>query len=269
MVRLRRYGLPLCALCRRRDPKGLHGPGTIINQDDALFFLGADNVFYRLQGNVAIRQSTHAVEKAISEYGDVTDAFCFTYTLQGHKMVHLTFPSVPHSWVFDISTKMWHERESWDENNKSLGRWRGNCACEAYNRILVGDFQNGTIWNLDWNAYTEGGNTMQMLAHSSPVHADKRRVYVKRLELDMEAGVGVTSGQGEAPVVMLRWSKDGGRTWSRLQPPRSMGAKGEFLSRQRWINLGQAYQWVLELVISDPVKRVLIATHGDAKPGMG
>lgn len=249
-------------------PRGCKAAGSIIAQDDALFFLGNDNMFYRLQGNVAIRQSTHAVEKAISSYGDVSDAFCFTYTLQGHKMIHLTFPSVPHTWVLDLSTKQWHERESWDENNNSLGRWRGNCAAEVYNRILIGDYANGTIWNLDWNAYLEGANTLPMLAHSSPVHADKRRVFVKRLELDMENGVGLESGQGSSPVVMLRWSKDGGRTWSKLQPARSLGKIGDFQTRQRWINLGQAYQWVFELVITDPVKRVLIATHGNANPGM-
>jgi hypothetical protein len=163
---------------------------------------------------------------------------------------------------------MWHERESWDENNIPLGRWRGNCAAEVYNKILIGDYANGTIWNLDWDAYSEGGNTMQMLAHSSPVHADKLPVFIGRLELDMEAGVGLDTGQGIAPEVRLRWSKDGARKWSSLQPPRSIGKIGDTISRQRWISLGRAYQWVFELAITDPVKRVLIATHGDATPGM-
>jgi hypothetical protein len=250
-------------------PRGCIAPGTIIAQDQALFFLANDRIFYRLQGNEPIRMSTHGVEKAIESYGDnITDAFCFTYTQQGHKMVHLTFPSVPHSWVFDISTRKWHERESWDANKNTLNRWRGNCAAECYNKVLIGDFQTGQIWQLDWNAYDEGGNTMQMLAHSSPVHDEKFRLFLDLLELDMQSGVGLTNGQGSAPVVMLRWSKDGGETWSALQPPRSIGKRGAYVTRQRWKNLGQAYQWIFELTISDPVQRALISTYIEGKRGM-
>jgi len=250
-------------------PRGCAAAGTIIAQDQALFFLGDDRIFYRLQGNEPIRMSTHGVEKAIESYGSsISDAFCFTYTIQGHKMIHLTFPSVPHSWVFDISTRKWHERESWDANNNTLKRWRGNCAAECYNKVLIGDFQTGTIWKLDWNAYDEGGNTMQMLAHSSPIHAEKTRLFMNTLELDMQSGIGLANGQGSAPVVMMRGSRDGGETWSAQQPPRSIGKIGEYKTRQRWKNLGQGYQWVFEITISDPVQRALIATYVDAQQGM-
>lgn len=248
--------------------RGCVSPHSIVLQDDALFFLGADRVFYRLQGNVPLRMSTHAVEHAFQGYGDISDAFCFTYTIEGHKMVVLTFPSVPHTWVFDISTKLWHERESWDANDVTYGRWRGNCACEIFDKVLIGDSESGKIGYMTWDSQTEYGNTIQLLAHSSPVHFDKLRTYVRRLELDMQAGVGLTDGQGSAPEVLLRYSKDGGVTWSMTQPSRSLGAVGAYLERQRWMELGQAYQWVFEIIITDPVRRVLIATHADIEPGM-
>jgi hypothetical protein len=248
--------------------KGCAAPRTVINQDEAIFFLGRDLVFYRLQGNVPVRISTHAIESAIASYGDVSDAFCFTYTLQGHKMVHLTFPSAPHSWVWDISTSLWHERSSIGSNNNDIGRWRGNCAIQIYSQIFIGDLLTGTIWMLDWNNYTEDGNTIEMLVHSASLHQDRLRIFVPRLELDMETGVGLTTGQGSDPQAMLRWSKDGGKTWSTLQPWRSIGKIGEYQKRLRWLGLGQAYQWIFELVITDPVKRVLIAAHADIEIGM-
>jgi hypothetical protein len=248
--------------------KGCAAPLTVIVQDEAIFFLGTDLVFYRLQGNVPVRVSTHAVEHAFAQYGDVSDAFCFTYTLEGHKMVHLTFPSVPHSWVFDLSTSMWHERVSLDNRNIDLKRWRGNCALRIYNMNLIGDFYTGTLWNLDWDAYKEGTNTMPMIIDSAPLHQDRQRVFVTRLELDMEVGVGLTTGQGSNPQAMLQWSKDGGKTYSTLQPWRSMGKIGEYLRRMRWMSLGEAYQWNFRLVITDPVKRVLIAAHADVEIGM-
>lgn len=248
--------------------KGCAAPSAVIAQDEALFFLGADLVFYRLQGNVPVRVSTHAIEHAIAGYGNVSNAFCFTYTLEGHKMVHLTFPSAPHSWVYDLSTGLWHERESIDATNPDLQRWRGNCAIQIYNQILIGDVYTGTIWTLDWNNYTEGGNIIRLLIHSSPLHQDRQRLFVSRFELDMEVGVGLTSGQGSDPKAMLRWSKDGGKTWSLQQPWRSMGKIGEFLKRMRWLGLGQAYQWVFQLTITDPVKRVIIAADADIEIGM-
>ena len=248
--------------------KGCAAPLTVINQDEAIFFLGQDLVFYRLQGNVPIRVSTHAVEHAFATYGGVSDAFCFTYTLEGHKMVHLTFPSAPHSWVWDVSTNVWHERQSTDSSNNDLMRWRGNCAIRIYNYNLIGDAYNGNLWILDWNNYTEGGNTMMMQCVSAPLHQDRQRIWVPRLELDMEVGVGLTSGQGSSPQAMLQWSKDGGQTWSLLQPWRSMGAIGQYLTRLRWLGLGQAYQWIFRLVVTDPVKRVLIAADADIEIGM-
>lgn len=254
--------------------KGCEAPYTVINQDEALFFLGTDKVFYRLQGNTPIRVSNHAIEHAIATYAVVNDAFCFTYTLEGHKMVHLTFPTAGHSWVYDISTGLWHERESQDANGVSLGRWRGNCAFEIYDKILIGDSVDGTISILDWNNYTERGNPMQMLVHSAPIHQDRLPIFIDRLELDMQTGYGITtanpnpSGAAPAPQAMLRYSKDGGVTWSRLQQWRSLGEIGEYVKRLRWLNIGRGYQFVFELTISDPVPRVLIATHGDAEVGM-
>lgn len=248
--------------------KGCAAPLTVINQDEAIFFLGVDLVFYRLQGNVPVRVSTHAIEHAIASYGNVSDAFCFTYTVEGHKMVHLTFPSAPHSWVYDLSTGLWHERVSTNVNATSMERWRGNCAIQIYSQILIGDAFSGQVWTLDWDNYTEGGNVIPLLIHSAPLHQDRLRIFVPRFELDMETGVGLTIGQGSDPQAMLRWSKDGGKTWSTLQPWRSIGKIGEFVKRLRWLGLGQAYQWVFELTITDPVKRVIIAAHADIELGM-
>lgn len=253
--------------------KGCVSPHSVINQDEALFFLGRDKVFYRLQGNVPQRISTHAVETAIASYGDVSDAFCLTYTLEGHKMVTLTFPSVPHTWEYDISTGLWHERESWDENGNNLGRWRANCAIEIYDKILIGDAFSGVISILDWSVNNELGNTLQMLIHSSTLHDERLPLFVQRLELDMQVGGKFGSGpvlygHAQPPQAMLRWSKDGGQTWSRRQRWRSLGRVGEYLKRLRWMQIGSARQWVFELTVSDDVPRVLLGAYVTAEPGM-
>lgn len=248
--------------------RGCVSPYSIIRQDDALFFLCTDGRFYRLQGSTPIPISTPPIENLIATSQALNRAFCFTYTLQGHKMVHLTIPDINASLVWDIQSNRWHERESKDETGASIGRWRGNCATQTPNEILIGDYLSGNIMLLDWNAYTELGNIMQLSVTSAPIHSDKKRVFISRLEFDFEQGVGTTSGQGEDPVVMMDISKDGGRTWTLLQPWRQLGKIGEYFKRQRFLRLGQARVFVFRITITDPVKRVMIQAHADISVGM-
>lgn len=251
-------------------PHGTNAPLSVVPLDEQLLFLGTDLVFYRLVGNNAQRLSTHAIEGAWAKYSTVNDAVCFTITLEGHKLVYITFPTAGHTWGYDLTTEKWHERESWDADCVSLGRWRANCAIRIYDKNIIGDFVTGDIWELDWTAWKEGDNTMPMKITSSPLHKEKMRLFLDLLELDMQAGVGLDGGvQGENPQAMLRWSKDGGMTWSDQQPWRTMGKIGEYRTRLRWLNFGVAYQWCFMLEITDPVQRVLIAAYEKSTIGMG
>lgn len=248
--------------------RGCVSPYSIVREDDAVFFLSADGRFYRIQGATPIPISTPPIENLIATASDLTSAFCFTYTLQGHKMVHLTIPSINASLVWDIQSSRWHERESKDANGNSLGRWRGNAACQLPNQIFIGDYSTGNVMLLDWNNWTELGNPMVASGTSVPIQSDKKRVFISRLEFDFEQGVGTVSGHGQNPVVLLDISKDGGRTWLPLQPSRSLGKIGQYLARQRFLRLGCAFVFVFRFSISDPVKRVMIQAHADITVGM-
>lgn len=249
--------------------RGCAAPLSIIKQNQETWFLGDDGIFYRIDGNTPMRVSTHAIEKLIDEEGDLSKVSCATETLEGHKFIFLTLPNSKRTLAYDISTQMWHERESTNTQNIDLGRWRANCSIQCYNKTFYGDVYDGVISYRDWDVYTERGNTIKGLVHSKPFDKDKLRVFCQRLELDVEAGVGLETGQGSDPQIMLRYSKDGGKTWSLLQPWRSLGKIGDFLARVRWLRLGAAYQWVFEVTCTDPVKRVIIACNADFEEGMG
>lgn len=247
--------------------RGIAAPHAICKADNTVFFVGDDRVFYRLDGLTPIRVSQHAIETEWQGYSDMDGAFCFSYSWNGHSFVAVTFPSANKTFELDVATGLWHERESWDLNNRSLGRWRANCHVQAYDRTMIGDGFSGRIGYLSNTTYTEYGHTVQMLATSPPIHEDRKRVFIPRFELDLEGGVGLESGQGSSPQAMLRYSKDGGRTWSDRQLWRSMGAVGKYLTRLRWLSMGQAREWVFELTISDPVRRTVIAAHADLMAG--
>ncbi|HUY05001.1 MAG TPA: hypothetical protein VMV33_17115 [Rhodocyclaceae bacterium] len=151
---------------------------------------------------------------------------------------------------------------------QSLGVFRGGVGINFYGKVLFGDSFAGVIGQASFDAFTEYGQTMVGLITSPPIHANRRRLFVTRFELDIEAGVGLTEGQGSNPVWMLDWSKDGGRTWSAQQQWRSMGRIGAFTQRLRWMRLGQARQWIFRLSCTDPVRRVIIGTYIEREAGM-
>ncbi|WP_213775118.1 packaged DNA stabilization protein [Bradyrhizobium sp. dw_78] len=248
--------------------RGCAAAMTPVKEDNTVFFLGEDLIFYRLNGVIPERVSTHAIEAEWRKYHDVTDAYTFSYTWNGHKFIVLTFVSANATWVYDVATGLWHERESFDANNRSYGRWRGNCQANCYGLQLIGDAFSGTVGYLDESAYTEFGNMMQGYMVSPYLQEDRKRIFVSRFELDVETGVGVTTGQGSDPQVMLQWSKDGGRTFSDLQLWHSAGKIGDYLTRLRWLRLGQARQWCFKVTISDPVRRTIIANSVDVSAGM-
>lgn len=247
--------------------RGLVAPLATVQEDNSVFFLADDLIFYRLNGYVPMRVSTHATEHAWAQYPTQSDATCYSYTLEGHKFVVLTFPTGNATWVFDISTNMWHERESWDANNNSLGRWRGNCFANAYGNLLIGDAFSGQIGIPDLANFTEYGNTMRGLVTAPPIHRDRKRIFMSRFELDVESGDGLTTGQGSNPQIMLDWSDDGARTFKTLQKWNSMGVQGAYQQRLRWLRMGQSRNRTIRLTVTDPVRRVFLGAYLDVVAG--
>lgn len=247
---------------------GCISPFTVVKQDGAIFFLGADHIYYRLQANAPIRISTHPVEHVIQTAPIITDAYSITWSWEGHKFVLLTLPSFNFSICFDISTGKWHQRDSVDASFNSLGIWRPATAMAVYDDIVFGDSISGQVGELDWSTYTEFGNPMRGIIQTMNQQRDRKRVYCSKLELDVEAGVGTTAGQGADPQIMLRRSVDGGQTWSIGQFWRALGKVGETLKRVRWIRQGQGRQMMWQLVITDPVPRTIISADADIDFGM-
>lgn len=248
--------------------RGLAAPYATAKADNTIFFLGNNRVFYRLNGVTPVPVSNDAIEATWQGYASVTDAFAFAYHFAGHEFVVLSFPSVPATWVFDITSGLPHERESWDLNRNSYGRWRGNCHVSAYNKELIGDAYSGAVGYLDQTTYTEFDNIIQGIAIAPPIHSDRKRVFHSRFELDVESGVGTASGQGSDPQIMLDYSDDGGRTFVDRQRWQSMGARGAYRTRLRWNRLGQSRDRIYRVTVSDPVRRTIIAAHADATAGV-
>ena len=247
---------------------GCAAPYSIAKMDNCVFWLGQDargkGVVYRGQGYTGQRISTHAVEWQIQQYGDLSDAIGYTYQQDGHSFYVLTFPTGNATWVFDVSTGAWHERAGW--SNGDWTRHRSNCQVFFNNQTIVGDYQDGRIyafdlayyqddtqpqrWYRSWRALPTGQNDLKRSAQHS-------------LQLDCETGVGINLGQGSDPQVMLRWSDDGGHTWS-YEHWNKMGKIGQYGYRTIWRRLGMTMKIrdrVYEVSGTDPVKLAIMGAE--------
>lgn len=244
--------------------RGIIGTYAVTTDDESIYFIGDDRVVYKIGAGPV---STPAITQAWRNYTTVSDAIAFSYNFAGHKFVAFTFPTQNVTWELDTITGLWHERESWDQNNTSLGRWRVSCAFGIYDKVLVGDGFSAKIGSLDATVFTEFSNTIRAEVVSPPLHGNGARMFMPWFELDIETGVGLTSGQGSDPQIMLAISDDGGRTFGDQEIWRSMGAIGAYHNRHqlRWDRLGSFYDRSLKVTISDPVRRTIIAARA---PGM-
>lgn len=89
-----------------------------------------------------------------------------------------------------------------------------------------------------------------------------------KFQVDLQAGVGLTDGQGEDPQVMVRWSNDGGHTWSN-EHWTTAGRQGARKTRVIVRQTGRARMRTFEVVVSDPVAWFLAAAYLDVTPGNG
>lgn len=224
--------------------------------DNSIVMYGNDGLIYRFEAFTPVRISNHHVERAIRGYADKENLSVFKYVLDGHKAVAFSWPEG--CWVIDLTTGLWHERESKDANGQDIGRWRACCGIQAYKKNIVGDFENGKIYELDLDTADEDGNEMRRVTYSAKIGNSVDTVFMGSLDMILETGTGLNTGQGSNPQIMLRWSDDGGRTWSN-EHWRDMGEIGEYGQLVRWNRLGSFKSRVFEVSISDPVKVSIIS----------
>ena len=283
---------------------GCVAPFSIAKLDNSLFWLGTDargqGIVYKAAGYNGQRVSTHAIEYAIAQYGNISDALAYTYQQEGHAFYVLTFPSANATWVYDAATQAWHERAGLV--NGQYTRHRSNCQCNFGGNIVVGDFENGNIYTFDLDIYADNSQAQKWLRswRALPTGTNNlNRSAHHSLQLDAETGVGlngltitenvfliaennnflITENNNfilaaideipyPDPQVMLRWSDDGGHTWSR-EHWTSMGRIGEYGHRTIWRRLGMTLKLrdrVYEVSGIDPVKVAIVGAELHSSP---
>lgn len=221
----------------------------------------------RMNGYFPERISTHAVENTLVGQ-NVSDAVAWTYQLNGHETYVVSFPSIGENgltWAYDNTTGLWH-KWLYTNDQGNYERHRGNCCCFFNQQVLVGDYENGKLYRLSLSQYTDDGQFIRRLRRCPHITTDLQRQYFAELQIQFQPGVGLEHGQGENPQAMLRWSDDGGFTWSNENWV-SIGTQGSYYARAMWRRLGWARDRIFEVVVTDPVKAVIVSANLKAEAG--
>lgn len=265
--------------------------GTLLEQGlvarDALAVLGNQFIWLHMnsQGRGKVLKmtgyqsevvSTPPLEAAWARYPTLYDATAWGYTEGGHDFYVLTFPSgwsgeadppvtpgsaVGVSWVLDLTTGFWHERAYLFPDGR-LGRHRAHVHCLGFGQHLVGDYATGQVYVLDAAATTDAGREIVRLRRFAHTRANRTRLYHGTLEIHVEQGEQPLAAQTRR--LMLRWSNDGGHTYS-AEHWRDLGPVGAYRQRARWHKLGQARDRVYELKSTAAAPARWIAAYLDGE----
>ena len=241
-----------------------------------MFWLGSNDqgqgVVFKSNGYQAQRISTHTIEYIIGKMSRIDNAVSYCYQQEGHEFFLIHFLNANKSLCYDGATGLWHERTSYDETANVAKVHMGIAYAMWGGTSYVGDYENGKIYKLDLSVYSDSGAPIQRIRSTPHIHKNGKNIFFQRFEIDMEKGVGLdgdtgvaaTRPQGVAPRAMLTWSDDGGHTWSNEYWV-DIGAMGQYKTRVAWNRLGCSRDRIFRVVISDPVKVVLVGATMDVE----
>ncbi len=216
--------------------------------------------------------STEPINTELRTYERIDDAYSSLVERNGHLFYILTFPTADRTWVYDVSTSMWHE---WRSYNPTIdpqpflydwGIFRGKFHASFDGHNVFGDTRTGKLFRLDEGNFQD--YDVSIVAERTCQHISSNGMYerINLLQIDVESGVGLTTGQGETPQLMLQVSRDGGKSWG-AEMWRSAGKIGKYKNRALWYRLGTARVFTFRLRISDPVFKVIIKSNAEIDAG--
>ncbi len=252
---------------------GCVAPYSVATADIETFWLSQDlqgaRMVLALKGYDTRRVSNHALEFALSQMANVSDAIGFTYQQEGHVYYVLTLPTGNQTWVFDTSleddpTMAWHQR-AFTPVEGQYDRWRANCGAFIYGQNVVGDYANGTLYAQDKSQYFDRVDGVDYrigcvkgFPHivqgwdersAQAVLASGKLVQHRMFQLDLEVGSVPLDADGNAQSIWLRWSDTKGLSWEQavLQ---TVGAPGVYETSPLWRGIGIARDRVYEIAHS-------------------
>ncbi len=269
---------PYSRLPRSTVSIGIVAKDSLATFNDGYLFLGrqckdGEALVYYYDGNQCVPISPFPITWAINsiDKDSLLEAYGFIQSSKdGHLLYYLTIPSLHRTFICDMTTKQWTERQSKNPVNDSDGEntyheFRGRYFTSFKGKNLFSDLYSGKILLEDYNTHTETDETIKRV-RISKTYEEETNISVYDLEIRANGGCGTTSGQGSSPVLMLEKSFDGGYNFT--SPINiSLGTLGNYQSRIRKQKLGTARLWTIKATVTDPVNLMLLSAKANGVIG--
>lgn len=210
---------------------GCLSAGSVCKIDETLAWIAHDGTVRLMDGYSARRISTHAIERDIAAVTASTIRG-MSWWEDGHTFYAIT--SDDWTWVYDLVTGLWHERESY-----GLNRWRVSMISRLGSELIAGDYDTGALYKMARTYQDEAGQPLVMTVQTPPVMAYPYRLQFSELYVDVIPGAGLntTTEPNANPKLMLQFSDDGGVNWSN-ERMMSVGRLGNTKARIKALRLG-------------------------------
>jgi hypothetical protein len=204
------------------------------------------------------------VDFALASYAmtDIVNTEVLIYEQEGHSFACFTIGNTA-TWCYDATESakrgepIWHQRDTFDPATNTSTAWRGRGCCVTSVGTIIGDRHTGGIYLLDLDTFCDAFGNIRRLRRATYLSGENQWMFLDQIELGIQAGVGLTAGQGSDPHVMASISRDGAMTWD---PPiqASIGPMGAYQATASWYACGRvrADRFVLEVTMTDPVRCV-------------
>ena len=246
---------------------GLAAINSIARTDDAMYWLGDDFSIYQSSAGAKLKISTDAISHALTKFDTISDAVANTFVIDGISFYAITFPSGGKTFVLNetLGQQGWFELSS----GISGGIYQGSTLIECYGKTYASDKDNGNIYTLCPNTFTNNGETIRRVrttgsVNSEPFGVKGKLTQMSKAKFIMESGVGLISGEGENPRILVEYSDDGGYTWKHGNWPR-VGRLGERTLQVEFFNLTKFYDRIFRIVTTDPVSYSIFSATIDLR----
>ena len=217
------------------------------------------------------RISTHAQEEAWNAPAfRVDDAVSYAYRDGGHLFWVINFWQEQATWVYDMTSGMWHERAGWDSVNVRYLRYKAwfHAFVPEWGtggKHIVGDPQTGKLYEASLDYFDDDGAAIEYIRAFPHLLSEDKTNFHHRFELLMETGTPAPTYP--AMLVGLDWSDDRGHTFAHKRVA-SGGVNADYTRRIVWRRLGKSRDRVYRVGVQGQSKVALIDAFLEVTPGV-
>lgn len=250
---------PYAIILSATQDVGILAPQSIAESDAGIFFIGTTpeggRFVYRIQGQSGQIISGEEQETELAAVDDIAAATGFIYSQAGKSFYIMQLEASRATMVFNIRAGTWESRATIDGSAWRIG------GMGVFNGQNVGGSRLGArYYVLDLTNYSDAGTAFLRRRTTQVIHNNNMLMEWWEIVVDCQAGVGNATDPGQDPMLRLRYSDDGGESWSsQLLAP--LGKQGQGIRRAVYRSLGQSRNRIFEVETSDQVELTIINAY--------